>query len=378
MIPTEQVIELFQQRFAARPEFVVHSPGRVNLIGEHVDYNGGLVLPMAIDREDRKVVAWAETVAQQDSFDLDRLGRANKCDWCNYVRGVAALLVRAGVDVPGADVVIASDLPIGGGLSSSASLEVGMAYALLSLAGAEMDRLRLAQLCQQAEHQFAGVPCGLMDQYAVVFGRAGQAIRMDCRTLEHQLVPCDHEAIAWVVLDSKAPRKLAASGYAKRRKECDKALAIIRKAGHEVTSLGEVTLEMLLACEDRLGETLARRVRHVVTEIGRVVEGSDYLSIGRYDLFGRLMYASHRSLAGDYECSIEALDAIVESGEDTLGVYGCRMTGGGWGGCAIALLAVEAVRFFQERVTRVYRERFGREPGYLVAHPADGVRVERV
>ncbi|MDD4890235.1 MAG: galactokinase [Phycisphaerae bacterium] len=388
MIESERALSVFAKQFGGgKPDLLVHSPGRVNLIGEHVDYNAGLVLPMAIDRGTtfavrangtKNVRLFAETFNAADSFDLSRVAKAGKCDWANYVRGVAALLLESGVDVPGADIAILSDLPVAGGLSSSASLEVGAATAFLGLAGATMEPLKLALLCQRAEHEYAGVPCGLMDQFAVVFGKVGHAIRMDCRTLEHQLVPCDHEAIAWVILDSRAPRKLAASGYAKRRKECDKALALLKKAGEKVETLRDVTVEMLEANEDRLGATLASRVRHVVTEIGRVVEGSEYLAIGQYDLFGRLMYASHRSLTTEYEASIDALDHIVETGADTLGVYGCRMTGGGWGGCAVALLAVEATRFFQERVTRSYVKKFGREPGYVVARPSDGVRVERV
>ena len=387
MVNSEQALAIFAQHFGGKADVLVHSPGRVNLIGEHVDYNGGLVLPMAIDRgttiaarqrTGRKVSVWADAFSQLDEFDLDRPGKAGKHDWCNYVRGVAALLEASGVKLGGAELTIATDLPVGGGLSSSASLEVGSAMAFLALAGASMDPVKLAQLCQRAEHDYAGVPCGLMDQFAVVFGKAGHALRMDCRGLERQHVPCDHEAIAWVVLDSKSPRKLAGSGYARRRKECDKALALLRKAGLAVESLRDVTVEMLEANEDRLGPTLASRVRHVVTEVGRVVEGSEYLAIGRYDLFGRLMYASHRSLATDYECSIAELDAMVDSGSDTLGVYGCRMTGGGWGGCAIALLAVEATRFFQERVTQSYQAKYGRVPGYTVVRPADGARIEKV
>lgn len=383
----EQSLSVFAAQFGGRPDRIVQSPGRVNLIGEHVDYNGGLVLPMAIDRgtalaarrtDGRTITLWADRFAQRDSFDLGRVNKAGAHDWSDYVRGVAALLLDAGVDVPGAEIAILSDLPVGGGLSSSASLEVGAAMALLALAGATMDPLKVALLAQKAEHEYAGVPCGLMDQFAVAFGKAGHAIRMDCRTMEHQLVPCDHEAVAWVILDSKAPRKLGASGYAKRRKECDKAVALLRKVGLPVETLGDVTIEMLEAHQDRLGETLAKRVRHVVTEISRVVEGSEYLALGQYDLFGRLMYASHRSLALEYEASIDALDQIVASAADTLGVYGCRMTGGGWGGCTIALLAAEAVRFFQERVTGSYREKFGREVGYLIAHAGDGVRVESV
>jgi galactokinase len=386
MISSEQALSTFEQHFGGKADLVVHSPGRVNLIGEHVDYNAGLVLPMAIDRgatlavrhaAGRKVRVWSEPFSQLDEFDLDRPKTAGKHEWSNYVRGVAALLIEAGVSVPGADIAISSDLPVGGGLSSSASLEVGSAMALLGLAGATMDPVAIAKLCQRAEHEFAGVPCGLMDQFAVVFGKAGFALRMDCRSLEVQHVPCDHEAIAWAIIDSKAPRRLAASGYAKRRKECDKSLAILRKAGLAVESLRDVTVEMLEEHEDRLGETLARRVRHIVTEIGRVVEGSEYLALGRYDLFGRLMFASHRSLATDYEVSIAELDHIVKTGDDTLGVYGCRMTGGGWGGCAISVLAVEAVRFFEERVSASYTKKFGHPLGYLVAHPADGARMEK-
>ncbi len=390
MVDPQMVLDLFAGRFDGKADVLATAPGRVNLIGEHVDYNNGLVLPMAVDRgitiagrrrDDRVVVAWSDAMDQLDRFELDATDPnrdRDRHEWSGYIRGVAALLARRGVDLPGADLAIASDLPVGGGLSSSASLEVACALALLGLAEASIEPVQLAKLCQQAEHEFAGVPCGLMDQFAVLFGQSGHAVRMDCRTLQIEQVPCDHEAIAWVVVDSRAPRRLAGSGYAKRRKECDRALALLRRGGLELDDLGQVTLSMLEEHEERLGPVLAARVRHVVTEIARVAEGADYLALGRYDLFGRLMFASHRSLAEDYQASIDELDHIVACGGDTLGVYGCRLTGGGWGGCAIALLAVEATRFFAEQLADSYGSRFGRTPVCTVVRPADGARVERI
>ena len=387
MIEHEQAVHLFAERFAGRPELVVDSPGRVNLIGEHVDYNGGLVMPMAIGRgttvairrrDDRRVTLWAQAFEQADGFDLDDVQTPGEHHWSSYVRGTAALLAARGLDLLGADVLIASDLPVGGGLSSSASLEVGSALAFLGLAGAALEPLELALLCQQAEHEYAGVPCGLMDQYAVVFGRAGQAVRLDCRQMTHELVPADHEAIGWIILNTRAPRNLGAGGYAQRRNDCDRALAVLRKLGNDIETLGDATLEMVEAAEGKLGPTLMRRARHVVSEIARVREGGDYLAMERYDLFGRLMYSSHVSLAQDYQVSIDALDHIVSVARDTLGVYGCRMTGGGFGGCTIALMAAEAMGFFAERVGASYAECFGRELGVLAARPSDGARVTQL
>lgn len=386
MIEPQQAQDIFGRQFDARADVVVTSPGRVNLIGEHVDYNDGLVMPMAIDRGTTlaarrngtsTVRLWADRFAQADCFSLDDLAAPGEHAWSNYVRGVVSLLAADGVEVCGADVVIASDLPVGGGLSSSASLEVGTAMTFLELAGATMAPLAIARLCQRAEHQFAGVPCGLMDQYAVVFGQEGMAVAMDCRTNTHNLVPADHPSLGWMILDSNAPRTLAGSGYAQRRAECDKALAVLRKL-HGVKSLRDATLEMVESSERKLGKAPTRRARHVVTEIQRVREAADYLRLARYDLVGRLMYHSHLSLADDFEVTIPELDHVVKVARDTLGVYGCRMTGGGFGGCLIALTAVEAQAFFAERVGRSYQARFGRELSILTTAPADGARVHRI
>ncbi|MCG3178680.1 MAG: Galactokinase [Phycisphaerae bacterium] len=387
MIDPQQAIDLFAEQFTGRPDLLVHSPGRVNLIGEHVDYSDGLVMPMAIDRgttlavrarDDGAVNLFARRFGAGDRFDLGGVDQPGRERWSNYVRGVAALLLGRGLSLRGADITIDGDLPVGGGLSSSASLEVGAALAFLEAAGATLPPLELARLCQQAEHEYAGVPCGLMDQYSIVFGTEGMAVLLDCRSATHELVPADHAAVGWLIIDSCAPRELASGEYAKRRSECDRALAILRKANRGLTSLRDATLDMIEASQRKLGDLLTRRARHVVTEIARVREGAEYLRMERYDLFGRVMYSSHLSLARDYEVSIDALDHIVAAGDDTLGVYGCRMTGGGFGGCCIALLAVEAAGFFAERVGASYHERFGRSLSASAARPSPGARVQRL
>ncbi|MGB9723429.1 MAG: galactokinase [Chloroflexia bacterium] len=374
--------EAFRRHFGALPEVVAFAPGRVNLIGEHTDYNEGWVLPAALDlgtlvaarkRPDGRLRMVALRLAASDEAALAELRPPGGPGWSRYIRGVAALLVEAGCVISGADLLIDGDLPLEAGLSSSASLELGVALALASLAGCSIEPRALARLCRRAENEFAGVPCGIMDQMAVALGRAGHALLLDCRTLEIEPVPFPPEA-RLLIVDSGVPRALAVSAYRKRRAECEEATRLLQAAYPQVRALRDVTLEMLAGVKG-LPETLRRRARHVVSENRRVRESVSALRAGDLETFGRLMDASHESLRHDFEVSGPELDLLVESACRMPGVFGARLTGAGFGGSIIALAVAEQAGPAAEAVLEAYRRKGGREGRAWVCTPAEGARL---
>ncbi len=342
MMACDRAEALFRERFGTRPDVIARAPGRVNIIGEHVDYNDGLVLPIAIDlylvvcarrRADNVIQVHSaelnQTVTLQPGTDHRNQG------WSSYVAGVAELVHRAGGDLTGADLIVVSDLPQGGGLSSSAALEAASALALMALGRVALPPERIATLCRAAEHEWAGVQCGIMDQYAVLLARENHALLLDCQSLEYEHVPIPREA-HFVILDSGASRELAQSAYNIRVAECHRAATLLGVAS--LRDLDATHLDELLT---RLPDPLDRRVRHVVTETARVQQAADALRRGELNDCGALMSQSHESLRDDYEVSSPALDAVVAGAERVQGVLGCRLTGAGFGGFAIAL-AVES------------------------------------
>jgi len=375
--------ETFRRHFGVPPEVVVLSPGRVNLIGEHTDYNEGWVLPAALDlgtavaarrRPDGRLRTVALRLAATDEVALAELRPPRGPTWSRYVRGVAALLLEAGCVFPGADLLIDGDLPLEAGLSSSASLELGVALALAALAGCSIERRALARLGQQAEHDFAGVPCGIMDQMAVALGRAGHALLLDCRTLEIEPVPFPPEA-RLLIVDSGVPRSLAASAYRERRAECEEAVRRLQALYPQVRALRDVTPEMLAEAQAALPENLRRRARHVVNENRRVLDSVAALRSGDLEAFGRLMDASHESLRGDFEVSGPELDLLVECARRMPGVWGARLTGAGFGGSIIALVEAEQAGPASEGILEEYRRKGGRPGRAWVCMPAEGVRL---
>jgi len=363
---TSEIKRRFEGRFGRAAAGLVRAPGRVNLIGEHTDYNDGFVLPIAIERE--TVAAFAprgdRTVCvaslQQDgldaTIDLDSPIEPGEPKWANYPKGVAAGLVARGEALVGCDILFSSTVPIGGGLSSSASLELATAKALLAAAGATVDDYELALLCQKAEHDYAGTPCGIMDQAISVMGQAGRALLLDCRDGAVRQVKFDDPDIAVLVADTQVKHDLTDGGYAARRDQCYAAAAklgvkMLRDADEAAVAAAQAggTLE---------GKELMR-ARHVVGEIQRTLDAVTALDAGDYATFGRLMYASHASLRDDYEVSCEELDAIVEIARGCEGVYGARMTGGGFGGCAIALVRAESADAIAAAIADGYAERYG-------------------
>ncbi|HKJ92922.1 MAG TPA: galactokinase [Longimicrobiales bacterium] len=365
----------FRTRFGD-PAVLARGPGRINVIGEHVDYSGGLVVPVAVNldvvvaarpRTDAISHVVAGDLAAQDTFGL--ADPAHGEGWASYVRGVTWLLREAGVPVPGYDMAIAGDVPRGGGMSSSAALEVAAATALLALAGASMEGVALAQLCRRAETEWAGVSCGIMDQLIAVLGRAGHALLVDTSTLAYRHVPLP-ASVRIVAVDSGVQRDLRASQYNDRVAATREAAALL-----DAEDLGHVAPDVFQRRAGELPDPVRRRARHVVTEIQRTRDAARALAAGRLDDAGRLMNASHDSLRDDFEVSIPELDALVAAARRVDGVYGSRLTGAGWGGCTVSLVDAGAVEAFRRRVPVDYREATGRDAVVYVLEAVDGAAI---
>ncbi|SRR6266545_4254226 len=355
------------------------APGRVNLIGEHTDYNDGFVMPVAIDRHttvfveprpDRRVTVQSVAYGDSAGFDLDAIGSGPTGHWSDYVRGVAAILEREGHRLVGADLAVGSDVPIGAGLSSSAALEVAAASALLGAAGIEIDSTALALACQRAEHEFAGTRCGIMDQFVACHARPGHALLLDTRTLEPRWLRLS-DGVAIVVCNTMVKHALASSAYNERRADCEDGVRAIARRVPSVRALRDVTPAILESNRDALDRRVYHRCRHVVTENLRVLRAAEALDSGDLEAFGSLMGASHRSLRDDYEVSCPELDAMVDIAAHGH-VYGARMTGGGFGGCTVNLMAAEAVDDFRARVASQYMRRTGHNPEIYVCAASQG------
>ena len=362
--------------------FTVVSPGRVNLIGEHTDYNEGVVLPMAIEphirievtaRRDRQMVL--RTVWEGEPLVTVDLGRPLCAAdyhgvWTAYPCGVLACFQRLGWEVPGFEARISATLPAGGGLSSSAALEVGFATVVEALCGRQLPPAEKALLAQRAEHEFAGVPCGIMDPFAVTFGRAGHAMLLDCRTQALRYVRLATETISVVIVHSGVKHRLADGEYAKRRAECASAARLLG-----VDSLRDVSPARWKERQETLPLLERSRARHVLTEHQRTLEFVEALEAGNWEVAGERMYGSHRSLSEDYEVSCGELDLLVGLARGIPGVFGCRMTGGGFGGCVVALVSADRTAAVGEALRKGYREATGLEPAVVVTRAADGAHV---
>ena len=361
---------------------VVRAPGRVNLIGEHTDYNDGYVLPIAIDRaisialvptEDRRVTLTLVEDSETAGFDLDAIG-SKRGHWIDYVAGTAWAMAEAGLPVGGFRGVLASDLPQDSGLSSSAALELASALALSGGHEPPTDRMTLARVAQRAENVHVGVQCGLMDQFASSLGTLGAALLLDCRSLDYRALPLSLDAVALVVCHSGSSRRLDDSAYNERRAQCESAVAAIARAEPGVRSLRDVTPAMIDAVADELEPVLARRARHVVEENGRVLDAASALEAADHERAGRLFTASHASLRDLYEVSSPELDALVETAEAVPGVFGSRLTGAGFGGCTVTLVRRDAVETLADAVRDVYPARTGLTPRVFEVTPARGAQ----
>ena len=387
----------FESRFGRRPDAIAAAPGRVNLIGEHLDYNEGHVLPVAIDRSvmvaftprsGGRVRVYSMDFEQESAFDLRKIERDPDAPWSDYVRGVAWAMREAGHSLLGLDAALQGDVPIGAGLSSSAALEVAVLGAFEAASGLRLDRRDLALLGQRAENGFVGVSCGVMDQMAAALGRAGRALLIDCRSLEHEAVslPLDASGAAGgaglclVVADSGVRRALLDSQYNVRRQECRQALDLLAAAiaDRPIAALRDVTPEDLARHGEGLPPDLRKRARHVVEEERRVLLSVDALRRGDVEAFGGMLDASHRSLRDDFEVSCPELDLLAELAWAQPGVLGARLTGAGFGGCTVNLVRADAVEAFRKQVVERYRSETGKDGRMYACRAADGLALHRV
>jgi galactokinase len=372
-----QVIQEFQSRFDTPPSLVVRAPGRVNLIGEHTDYNDGFVLPMAIDRaiwialrprDDQLVVAHSLDFDKPAEFHLGSLKKA-KTGWAEYLKGVAWALQEAGHGLQGWEGIVAGDVPVGAGLSSSAALEMATARAFGAVSNLGWDAMHMARLGQKAENAWVGVNCGIMDQMISAAGVAGHALLIDCRSLETQAVPLPPETVV-VVMDTVTRRGLLDSAYNERRAQCEAAARFFG-----VAALRDVSVEEFAARASQLPDPMRRRARHVVTENARTLAATQAMREGDAPELGRLMDASHVSLRDDFEVSSHELNVIVSSSRGQPACYGARMTGAGFGGCAVALVRAEAAESFAASTSADYQAETGIIPHIYICEATAGAAV---
>ena len=378
----------FQKHYGRPARWIVAAPGRVNVIGEHTDYNDGFVLPMAIERyaimaADAPLPGSVSAAAKINIFDthfdesatIDISAPVTKGTpkWSNYIRGVLCGFQNRGVKIPALDVAFMSTVPLGGGLSSSAALEVCTATLMEAVTGKTIDPVEKALLAQKAEHDFAGVPCGIMDQFISALGREGHLLLLDCRTRQTQLVPMSDPSVALLVINTNVKHELSGGEYAERRAQCEEAA---RNLG--VKSLRDVTAEQLEKNKGKLSELVFRRARHVIGEIERTTHAAEGIRQSNWPTVGQFMYASHAALRDDYEVSCAELDAVVEIAEDIGykgGVYGCRMTGGGFGGCCVALVKADCVDAITKEIAADYKVKTGIEATIFSSRPAAGATI---
>jgi galactokinase len=371
----------FEKLFEAHPH-VFCAPGRVNLIGEHTDYNDGFVLPAAIafstyvavaPRSDRNLVIHSQQFPAQFKFDLESLPRQRMNSWCDYILGVARELQCHGVSLSGANLLVDGEVPIGAGLSSSAALEVASAFALLSQSASNLPRAEMAQLCRRAENNFVGARVGIMDQFVSCMGKAGHAILLDCRSLDFQLVPIPSD-IELVICNTMVKHDLATGTYNTRRAECEEGVRILAKRDPAIRALRDVSVDFLNQHAHNLPPTILQRCSHVVSENDRTLEAARVLSSGDLARVGQLMRASHCSLRDLYQVSCRELDLMVEAAQGLPGFIGGRMTGGGFGGCTINLVRREHAKDFAAQIAGRYRNATAIDPQIYICTAEDGAR----
>jgi galactokinase len=373
----------FADRYRERPRWIVAAPGRVNLIGEHIDYSDGFVLPMALDRY--TVIAAGPAENEHATFSSDRAEEEavislaapkrheNRGHWSNYVAGVVAGCLGRGMRPNGFRAVVSSDVPLGGGLSSSAALEVATATLMESITGVTLDPVAKALLCQKAEHDYPGMPCGIMDQFASTLCQADHLMLLDCRSRQVEPIPFTDPQVTVLIVNTNVKHELSGGEYAERREQCE---AASRQLG--VSSPRDATREQLEAAKDKLSPLEYRRARHAITEIARTADAANAMKAGDLTKFGQLMAASHASLRDDYEVSCAELDLLVKLTDGigrVGGVYGSRMTGGGFGGCTVSLVETSKVADVGKKIAAAYQAETGIEPTVLTSRPSRGAHV---
>lgn len=384
---TQTIIEQFQNRYNTDPEAIAIAPGRVNLIGEHTDYNDGFVLPVALQRDVRIVLKPRsdQTIrlhsTDYDSdivFDLNSFEPTEEIHWGNYVKGMAWSLQQLGVTLQGFDGVVSGNVPKGSGLSSSAAFEVAMGEALLEVSGQQsVDEVSLAKAAQSAENNYVGVNCGIMDQFISVLGTDNHALLIDCRSLEYRLVSVP-DNVSIVIGNTKASRSLASSAYNERRSQCEEGVAKLQSALPNVRALRDVTSQQLEAHQALLSPIVYRRCRHVISENERVMETVQALESGELKRVGELMIQSHNSLRDDYEVSSDALDIMVKLMLSAPGCYGARLTGAGFGGCTVALVEPGHEQTIADAIYAGYAKETNIWPEVYTTKASAGSRIEKL
>jgi galactokinase len=378
-------VQRFVHIHGRQPRWIAAAPGRVNIIGEHTDYNEGFVLPMAIERytiiaadrpaRDTNQIQFDSTLSDKPAtLDLARpLKPFPKGSWVNYPAGVIAGFLARGLNPGSFDAVIHSTVPLGSGLSSSAALEVATATLLEAITDTKLDPVEKAILCQKAEHDYAGMPCGIMDQFMSVMGRENHVLLLDCRSLKPEMVPMNDPSVTVLIVNTTVKHELTHSEYSVRRKQCETAASILG-----VPSLRDATPDALQLAKGKMDKVIFRRTRHVISEIERTVQAAAGIRASNWPAVGQLMYASHRSLRDDYEVSCKELDAVVEIAESIGlkgGMIGCRMTGAGFAGCAVALVKTDAIDDIAKIVAADYKNKTGIEAILYISRPAGGATL---
>lgn len=375
------VTEIFNEKFLQEPQIVVRSPGRINIIGEHTDYNEGFVLPAAIDkaayiaaslRNDDEIHLLAVDLNESFSIKLSDLRPVADISWPNYILGSAAQFIKRGVKLPGFNIALSSDVPIGAGLSSSAAVECAVVFALNELLKTNIDRLTMVQMAQKAEHEFAGVLCGIMDQFASMMGKKDYLIKFDCRSLEYEYVPFKLEGIKVLLLNTNVKHSLASSEYNTRRIECETAVGWVREHVQGINSLRNVDEKMLNSYVLPKDKLIDKRSRFVVQEIKRLTEGCKDLQHGDLAALGKKMFATHDGLSKMYEVSCKELDWLVDKVRDNTTVIGARMMGGGFGGCTINLVKENAIDELLASIRPTYEKEMELPLTYYIASIENG------
>jgi len=380
----EELKKIFIDYFGdnGSPIKYVKAPGRVNLIGEHTDYNDGFVLPIAIDRdisivaqkrEDKEVKIYSLDYETEGLFSLDNIQYNQEENWINYLQGVAQMLLDGGYQLQGMNLVLTGTIPQGAGLSSSAALEVATALAFEVLSGFELDRVEMAKLCQKAENKFVGVNCGIMDQFISALGQKDNALFVDCRSNEYKLVPIDTSEIKIIIANTNVEHNLVDSAYNQRLRECAKAVDYFNNVlDREIQALRDVNIKEFEEYKDGLEEVIRKRAEHVIYENKRVQETIEAFAQDDLNKVGQLMIKSHDSLRDLYEVSCEELDIMVDLALEIDGVLGARMTGAGFGGCVVSLVKKDSVVDFKEKVAKAYQEKTGIETDIYICNIEDG------
>ncbi|PRX43180.1 galactokinase [Salegentibacter salegens] len=387
MKPAENYHNIPEDFKVFKSEVKVASPGRINLIGEHTDYNQGFVMPSAIDKKIyfkfRKTASdnlgriYSETFDTYVEFDLNQILKS-KNSWENYLLGVIDEIQKSGKTLKGFDCIIKSELPIGAGISSSAALECGFAGGLNSLFNLNLSQMEIVKLSQRAENNFVGSNCGIMDQFASVMSKKNHFIKLDCESLEAEFIPAEIQNCKLLLLNTNVSHNLADSEYNTRRQECENAVAIIQQKYSEVKSLRQVTWEMLEEFKEKIGPTSLKRCLYVLEENRRVQETEKALRSGDLRELGKLMYASHRGLQHQYEVSCTELDFMVDFSEDKSFIYGSRMMGGGFGGCTINLIESDKIDEYITEIKKAYQDKFNITPTPITVVPDEGTQITKV